>query len=258
MRIKHLLTLKQYLKSPPWKNLTTHWLTIDIYNYSKDFQFLMDYSRTKTLNNKKPIYYQDIMCYIKNNNQEITKTKAETKTIYQKIIQDGSKQHAIAGEIQWKKHLPTIDFKQIWKNTFESYAQPFFNDLHYKLLHCSTKRNDYRHKCSSVNKPSCDHCGITEDNLHLFEKCSRIPKIWTPCQTILTKLIRKTYSPQRHLITLNVTNTNKLIRKLTLTIIQIILFEIWQSRNDNRYDKNLPQHIQTIVLVHYKKNYKTH
>ena len=213
MRIKHLLTLKQYLKSPPWKNLTTHWLTIDIYNYSKDFQFLMDYSRTKTLNNKKPIYYQDIMCYIKNNNQEITKTKAETKTIYQKIIQDGSKQHTIAGEIQWKKHLPTIDFKQIWKNTFESYAQPFFNDLHYKLLHCSTKRNDYRHKCSNVNKPSCDHCGITEDNLHLFEKCSRIPKLWTPCQTILTKLIRKTYSPQ---------------------------------------------HIQTIVLVHYKKNYKTH
>ena len=60
----------------------------------------MDYSRTKTLNNKKSIYYQDIMCYIKNNNQEITKTKAETKTIYQKIIQDGPKQLTIAGEIQ--------------------------------------------------------------------------------------------------------------------------------------------------------------
>ena len=38
------------------------------------------------------------------------KTKAKTKTIYQKIIQEGSKQHTIGGEIQCKKHFPTIDF----------------------------------------------------------------------------------------------------------------------------------------------------
>ena len=50
------------------------------------------------------------------------KTKQKLKTIYQKIIQDGSKQHIIAGETQWKIHLPTIDFKQIWKNTFQSHA----------------------------------------------------------------------------------------------------------------------------------------
>ena len=28
--------------TPPWKNLTTYWLTTDIYNYSKEFQFLMN------------------------------------------------------------------------------------------------------------------------------------------------------------------------------------------------------------------------
>ena len=42
--------------------------------------------------------------------------------IYQKIIQEGLEQHKIAGETLWKKHLPTIEFKQIWKNTFISYA----------------------------------------------------------------------------------------------------------------------------------------
>ena len=56
-------------------------------------------------------------------------------------MQEGSKQHTIAGETKWKKHLPSTDFKKIWKNTFESYAQPFFNDLHYRLLHYSTKAN---------------------------------------------------------------------------------------------------------------------
>ena len=42
MRIKHILQLKQMQKTPPWKNLATDWLAIDIHNFSKDFRFLMD------------------------------------------------------------------------------------------------------------------------------------------------------------------------------------------------------------------------
>ena len=142
--------------------------------------------------------------------------------------------------------------------------QPVFNDLHYRLLHYSTnstKTNDYMLKCSNDNK---SNCGLTKDNLHLFTKCSRIQKTWTHYQTILTKLTGKTYTPQQHLLTLNVKNTNKHIRKLTLTIIQTILFEIGQSRNKNKYEENLlPQYtliskinalLQAIVLVHYQKN----
>ena len=142
--------------------------------------------------------------------------------------------------------------------------QPVFNDLHYRLLHYSTnstKTNDYMLKCSNDNK---SNCGLTKDNLHLFTKCSRIQKTWTHYQTILTKLTGKTYTPQQHLLTLNVKNTNKHIRKLTLTIIQTILFEIGQSRNKNKYEENLlPQYtliskinalLQAIVQVHYQKN----
>ena len=92
MRTKYLLTLKQNLKPPPWKNLATYRLTIDIHNYSKDFQFLMDNNRAKTLYNKKIFYYQNIVHYIKNNNQDVTKTKTEIKSFYPKIIQVASKQ----------------------------------------------------------------------------------------------------------------------------------------------------------------------
>ena len=110
------------------------------------------------------------------------------------------KKQTIAGESQWIKHLLTTDFKQIWKNTCESYVQLFFNDLHYRLLHYPTKTNYYMHKCSNDNNPNCDHCRLTEDNLHLFTKCSRILKIWTHYQPKLTKLIGKTYTPQQHLL----------------------------------------------------------
>ena len=51
---------------------------------------------------------------------------------------------------------------------------------------------------------------------------------------------------------------NKPARKLTLTIIQIILFEIWKSRNNNKYNKNLiPQHtIINKLNTNYKPFYK--
>ena len=47
-------------------------------------------------------------------------------------------------------------------------------DLHYRLLHYSTKTNDCMHKCSNDNNSNCDHCEITEENLHVFTKCSKI------------------------------------------------------------------------------------
>ena len=99
MRIKHILQLKQTHKTPSWKNLATYWLAIDIHNFSKDFRFLMDNNRTKTINGKKPYYYQDIVYYIKNENKDIkTLPNVTTKNIYQEIIQEGSKQHKVAGE----------------------------------------------------------------------------------------------------------------------------------------------------------------
>ena len=51
------------------------------------------------------------------------------KIIYQKIIQEGTKQHTAAGEIQWKKQLANINFEKIWKNTYKSNRQPFTKDL---------------------------------------------------------------------------------------------------------------------------------
>ena len=72
MRIKHLIQLKQEQKIPPSKNIATDWLTIDFFNFSKDY-FLMDNNRTKTINNIKPYYYEDIIYHLKNENKGIEK-----------------------------------------------------------------------------------------------------------------------------------------------------------------------------------------
>ena len=261
MRIKHILQLKQTQKIPPWKNLATYLLGIDIHNFSNEFRFLMDNNRTKTINGKKPYYYQDIIYYIKNENKDIkTLPNPTTKNIYQKIIQEGSKQHKVAGENLWKTQLPTTEFSKIWKNTFTSYAQPFCKDLHYRVLHYSTKTNQYMHKCTRNINPECDYC--RQDNIHLFIQCPRIKNIWTYYRSTLTKLTGKNHNTEQHLLTLSVNKLNKHTTKLTLTTIQIIIHEIWESRNNNKYDKTLiPKHtiinkinaqLRNIVQTHYK------
>ena len=222
MRIKHLLQLKQKQKNPPWKNIATYSLAIDLFNYSKDYHFLMDNNLTKTINNIKPCYYKDIIYYIKNENKEIKKIEnPTTKNIYQKIIQEGSKQHKISGENLWKKLLPKLVFHQIWKNTYIT------TDLHHRLLHYSTKTSEYINKCTKDINPKCNYCQNVENNIHLFTECPRIDKIWADYQPHLTKLTGQKNSPHQHLLTLSVNKHNKHTTKLTLTIVQIILYEIW-------------------------------
>ena len=72
-------------KTPPWKDLATYWLAADIYKFTKDYKFLMDNTRTNTITNKKPYYYQDIIYYTKNENKDIqTSQNRTTKNIYKK------------------------------------------------------------------------------------------------------------------------------------------------------------------------------
>lgn len=81
MRIKHLLTWKQDHNPRPLKSLATYQLTIDIYNFSKESQFLINNNRTKTINKKLlKHFYKDIINYIKKN-KDISKAKGEPKII---------------------------------------------------------------------------------------------------------------------------------------------------------------------------------
>ena len=138
--------------------------------------------------------------------------------------------------------------------------QPY---LHYKMLHYWTKTNEYMHKCTNDINPNCDYCHRIENNIHFFTKCPRIDKIWTYYQPILTKLTKKNqHKPEQHLLMISVTNQNKPTTKLILTIIQIILYEIWITRNNYKYDKiqisqdttktKINAQIQNIIQTHYK------
>ena len=98
------------------------------------------------------------------------------------------------------------------------------------------------HKCTHDVKPNCDYCKQVENNIHLFATCPRINQISTNYQPTLTNLTKKQNEPKQDILTLSIANQNKSTTKLLLTIIQIILYEIWTTRNNyntikHRYHK---------------------
>ena len=262
MRIKYLLTLKQKENKPAWMQIAIYWLAKDIYNYNKNYNHLKHNNITKT-NKIAPFYYRELIYYLKIQNPKIPHLKTETKEIYNNILQNGSQNHTIFGEKKWKEKMFTLDFSKIWKNTYFSYCQPQTKDLHYKFLHYAIKTNNYTYQTSrdKIDSPNCNYCKNKENNIHLFITCNGIRKNWTYFQPYFKSLTKRNYTPQQHIFTLTA-NIDSKTKKLIITIIQIIMYEIWITRNNLKYDKiHITQdtiitqiiiQLQNIILTHYK------
>ena len=118
MRIKHLLNLKYKKDQLPWSYLATYWLAKDIYKFGKEYNYLKNNNRAKTTNQKKPFYYYDLIYYIKTQNPNLPKIKANT-ILYTSILQENSKHFKIAGEINGKNIFSLHTSEKIWKNTYQ-------------------------------------------------------------------------------------------------------------------------------------------
>ena len=211
-----------------------------------------------------PFYYRDLIHYIKTHNLNIPNLQNKTKIIYKSILEKGSENHNVFGEKKWKDEIQNLDFQKIWKNTYFSYTQPYAKDLLYKFLRYATKTNSYVFNISRDKTgltSICDHCHIKEDNIHLFTTCTRVKKIWKYFQPTYQKLIKRQHTLQQRTSTLSANNLNSKNKKLILTLTQLIMYEIWKSRNNIKYDKiQLPQEtiikilteLQNILTAHYK------
>ena len=80
--------------------------------------------------------------------------------------------------------------------------------------------------------------------------------------TYLPKTNQKQHTPAQHILTLSSNNTNSKCKKLILMLTQIIIYEIWQSRNNLKYDKTqlaqltiihkIIAQLTTILTTHHK------
>ena len=77
---------------------------------------------------------------------------------------------------------------------------------------------------------------MTEHNLHVLTKCNRIQNIWKHYHAIYQKLTKQQHTSQQHILILSSNNTSSKCKKLILTLTQILIYKIWQTRNNLKYD----------------------
>ena len=64
-------------------------------------------------------------------------------------------------------------------------------------------------------------------------------EIWKDVKPTYQKLTKKHHTSDQHILTLTSNNNNYKCKKLVLTLTQLIINEIWQSRNSFKYHKVL-------------------
>ena len=61
--------------------LATSCFAKDMHNYGQNYPYIKNNNSSKTITQKKPCYYQDLITYIRTQNPKIPNLKNETKII---------------------------------------------------------------------------------------------------------------------------------------------------------------------------------
>ena len=94
------------------------------HQFGKDYNYLKSNNRAKATNQKTPFYYNDLICYINIQNPTLPKSKPNIKILYTDIMENGSRDHVIYGETQWKNKINNLQVSKIWNNTYYPYSKP--------------------------------------------------------------------------------------------------------------------------------------
>ena len=105
-----------------------------------------------------------------------------------------------------------INWKNIFKNNFKSYAYAPTQNILYKIQHRAIKANSIlaswsRNKDDRTNK--CKNCGKIEDISHIFAHCNKAKKVWQAYKDNFKKLVpNQDLPPKNCKLTININNLN--------------------------------------------------
>ena len=272
LRLKFFFKIVDPQKTELWIFYARYWLSRRIVRHNPtEWNFLSDNTCAKYNGTDPPIYYRDMeRLYIlyKDRIQQLN-VKPDTKQLYTIIMTETYGTYEIFAETIWNAaYKREIPWKRLWTQNFASYVTGKTHDVLFKLMHnclptkVRLKRN---HHNRGNYSEKCKYCKKTENTLHIFARCRIAMKIWdTYRKTYETLLPGKRFIFEETAITLNLIDTNisQHTRKLALTLTNIIIHELWTSRNRFEKENTLPnvhRSVQTIntrmtniLETHYK------
>ena len=265
LRLKHFFKIVDPNKTEFWLYYARYWLARRITRQNPThWNFLNDNSCAKYNGTDPPIHYKDLESLYVTYKEKLLNinTQTNTKQLYNIIITERYDKYEIFAETIWnstfKKEIP---WQKLWKQNFASFATGKTHDTLFKIMHnclpTKTRLKKNHHKRGNYSE-KCKYCKKTENTLHVFARCKIASKIWKTYQPIYEKLLPNVpFCYEEAAISLNLIDTKITpnTRKLTLTLTNIIIHELWTSRNKFEKDNILPNIERSVKTINSKLKY---
>ena len=243
LRLKLFFKIVDPSKTELWIFYARYWLSRRITRHNPThWTFLNDNTCAKYNGTDPPIYYKELeSLYIQYKEKlQNVNTQHTTKHLYNIIMTTKYEKYEIFVETTWNSTFKReIPWGKLWPQNFASYATGKTHDVLFKLMHnclpTKVRLQRNRHRLGNYTT-KCRYCKKTEDTLHVFARCKIAAKIWKTYQNIYEKLLPNTkFIYEEAAIALNLIDRgiNPDTRKLTLTLTNIIIHELWTSRKQH-------------------------
>ena len=265
LSLKFVFKIVDRTKTELWIFFASYWLARRITRHNPtQWTFLNDSSCAKYNGTDPPIYHRDLkhLCISYKDKLQTTNVQIDTKHLYNIIIAEKYVNYEIFTEILWDcTYKQKIPWENLWRQNFASYATGKTRDTLFKLMHnclptkVRLKKNHHKRGKYTV---TCKYCKKTKDTLHVFARCRIAGKIWKTYKKIYETLIPNTpFIYEEVAMTLNLVDTKIApnTRKLTLTLTNLIIHELWTSRNKFEKDNILPNIERSVKTINSRIKY---
>lgn len=237
--IGHIVDPKATAK---WVFLARYWVGFPLGALHPDWSFLRANSLPKSDKPAYPPWYEDCL-RLARTIPKFNELPMITSVHRNELIKLW--EHKPRAPEHWQKSANYIhpDWTGVWSNLHYTYAAGYYQDIHYLFLHCALYTNQF---CSKFTEPAvpafCDFCVLkngnnrVENNFHLFFECKPADHVWKKVLP-LVKILTKSSNIQRTSILFNTfpPGWQNHVKKLVLSIFQIIVYRIWINRNHFKY-----------------------
>ena len=292
LRLKYLhdVTNKHLHKTKNWTAFARYWLRQLLYDINKNGPAGWPHLRDETAPQYQyrtatrphlPLHYNDLMETVIPHIKAIASDKFKTTKSSYTIIRDAEWKAVDLSYIRTHWHdlfnhrlniNTQINWECLWTHPFNSYNVGTTHDTLYKLIHNRLQTRvmtKHRRQNYDINCPICKR--TPESAIHAVVQCPEFArKIWERFEDNFVKLLPNVrYIFEAAALTINVayphkTKQSKLTAKLSRTLSEIILHEIWTSRckhdhneqtvNVDRSIKSINTKLKFLIKTHYREH----
>ena len=273
LRTKHLLQIQEL--EPPHESVffQKYLLAMSLSGLANikypQWRFFAKNDFPKTLNSP-PFYYRDVIENLKNNLTIFELKPKSTKNIYQHLTNAQNNRDIENTEKKWNATFQKVlPWKRIWERSFNSHAQGPSQNTSWRLLHDSLptleKVKNWK-KNRGRGCTSCKTCNLSENTLHPFLFCKKARTVWMAFRKIYETLLpQKKFNIVHSIFYINIETLpqHSPLAKLVTTITNLIITELWRSRNlrekENKSEtgtkviENIKREIKYICKMKYNK-----